>query len=56
MIFDTFVSQHPILTMFLYILLCIGLGIGIYVGYHTLRRNIQIRKNMKARVRNDKSN
>lgn len=55
-LFSNFVSQHPNIVLFLYILFCIFFGIGIFFGSNAIRRKIQIRKNMKARVRNDKSN
>lgn len=56
MIFTDFVSQHPNITLLLYMLFCVFCGLCIFLGYHEIRRRIQIRKNMKARVRNDKSN
>lgn len=53
---SSFVSAHPNLTLLLYVVLCICLGIGFYFGFHTLKRKAQIRKNMKARSKNAKSN
>lgn len=54
--FTDLISNNPLLSLGLYILFCILAGIGLFVGFHTIKRNIQIRKNMKARARNDKSN
>ena len=53
---SSFVSEHPNLTLLLYVVLCICLGIVFYFGFHTLKRKAQIRKNMKARSKNAKSN
>lgn len=53
---SSFVSAHPNLTLLLYVVLCICLGIGFYFGFHTLRRKVQIRKNVKSRSKNAKSN
>lgn len=53
--FSVFVSEHPIFTLFLYICICAGVGIGIFFTYSAIRKKIEIRKNMKARVHRDKS-
>lgn len=53
--FDAFVSAHPILTLFLYVLFCIALGVGIFFSFSALRKKIEIKRNMKRRVANDKS-
>lgn len=53
--FDIFVSAHPILTLFLYLLFCIAIGIGLFFSYSALRKRIEIKRNMKRRAVNDKS-
>lgn len=53
---STFVTNHPNLALLLYVVFCIFVGIGFYFGFHSLKRKAQIRKNMKARSNNAKSN
>lgn len=53
--FSVFVAQHPILTFFLYICICAGIGIGVFFAYSWIRKRLQIKKNVKARAQRDKS-
>lgn len=48
-------SAHPILTLFIYIAVCIGAGVGIFFGFSALRKKVEISKNMKRRTAHDKS-
>ncbi len=52
---SAFISAHPILTLFLYVVLCALVGIGIFFAYSAIRRKLEIRKNMKARAKRDQS-
>lgn len=53
--FSTLATNHPIFTFFLYIVFCVCIGIGVFFGYSALRKKAEIRKNMKARAKLDKS-
>lgn len=52
---QAYASAHPIFTFFIYIVACIGAGIGVFFGFSFLRKRIEISKNMKRRAANDKS-
>lgn len=49
------VDTHPIAAFLLYIALCFIIGIAIFFCYSTIRKKIQIKRNMKRRVQNDQS-
>lgn len=54
-IFNNLVDSHPILTMFLYIVFCVGIGVSLFFSYSAIRKRIEIKRNMRRRVQNDKS-
>lgn len=53
--FETLATHHPILSMFLYVVIFAGIGVGLFFSYSAIRKRIDIKKNMKARALRDKS-
>lgn len=53
--YDYLVQTHPILTFFCYVVFCILLGISLFFSWSFIRKRIEIRKNKKLRLQNDKS-
>jgi len=54
--YNSLVESHPIFTMFIYIVFCVGVGVSIFFIFSFIRKKIEIKRNMKRRVQNDKSN
>lgn len=52
---STLASERPILTFIIYIAACAFAGVGIFSVLSLLRKKLEIKRNLKRRVSNDKS-
>lgn len=47
--------MSPIITLLIYILFCVFVGVSIFFAYSFIRKKIEIKQNMKRRQNRDKS-
>ena len=47
--------MSPIITLLIYILFCVFVGVLIFFAYSFIRKKIEIKQNMKRRQNRDKS-